>query len=378
MQYLFSVCVALLLLFTQCAPVSEGKGCLPQTYSTSNTYDPVIITPPAGKQVKNVVLMIGDGMSLMHAYTAWVANKGRSNLEKCQAVGLSKTYCLDRLITDSGAGGTAMATGQKAKYHTVSVDTLGNPLPTIMDYAALQGLSTGVVVTCRLYDATPAAFCAHNIDRDNSEMISSDFVTCGVDFIFGGGSKSFDQRSDNRNLFDEMRDKGYHIARSWEEVEPFETGKLLAVVDSFDLPKPAERGDILARASLKALESLSKNPNGFVLMIEGSQLDDYGHSNDLSLLMEEVMDFDRTVGAVFEWAAQNGETLVIVTADHETGGLTLIDGNLEKGEVVGSFSTTGHSGVMVPVYSFGPGADLFTGIFENTDIFHKIKSLLKL
>ena len=113
-------------------------------------------------------------------------------------------------------------------------------------------------------------------------------------------------------------------------------------------------------------------------MIEGSQIDDYGHFNDIDLLMQEVMDFDKTVGRVFEWAAQDGETLVVVTADHETGGLTLIDGDLQTGEVKVKFSTNGHSGVMVPVYAFGPGAAEFTGIYENSDIFHKIKKLLNL
>ena len=112
-------------------------------------------------------------------------------------------------------------------------------------------------------------------------------------------------------------------------------------------------------------------------MIEGSQMDDYGHSNDLDMLMQEVIDFDKTVGKVFEWAAKNGETLVVVTADHETGGLTLVDGDLKKGEIVGKFSTDEHSGVMVPVYAFGPGAENFTGIYENTALFDKIKKLLK-
>ena len=114
------------------------------------------------------------------------------------------------------------------------------------------------------------------------------------------------------------------------------------------------------------------------MMIEGSQLDDYGHFNDIDLLMQETHDFDRTIGAIYEWAAKDGETLVVVTADHETGGLTLVDGDLAEGRIVCKFSTGGHSGVMVPVYAFGPGAEEFTGIFENTAIFVKIKKLLNL
>ena len=129
---------------------------------------------------------------------------------------------------------------------------------------------------------------------------------------------------------------------------------------------------------MKAIDMLSKNKKGFFMMIEGSQLDDYGHFNDLDLLMQEVHDFDRTIGRVLQWAEKDGETLVIVTADHETGGLTLVNGNKNENTIVGKFSTGGHSGVMVPVYAYGPMADQFTGIFENTAIFDKIKKLLKL
>ena len=114
------------------------------------------------------------------------------------------------------------------------------------------------------------------------------------------------------------------------------------------------------------------------MMIVGSPLDDDGHFNDIDLLMQETHDFDHIVGAIYECAAKDGETLVVVTADHETGGLTLVDGDLAEGKIVCKFSTGGHSGVMVPVYAFGPGAEEFTGIFENTAIFDKIKKLLNL
>ena len=217
--------------------------------------------------------------------------------------------------------------------------------------------------------------CCHNIDRDEAEAITVDYLNCGADFVFGGGSKYFENRTDGRNLFNELQGKGYQVLRSWNELAKAKGGKLFTVTDSLDLPVPAQRGDILAKASLKAIDVLNQNKKGFFLMVEGSQLDDYGHFNDLDMLMQEVHDFDRTIGKVFEWAAQDGETLVIVTADHETGGLTLVDGNLAEGKIVGKFSTGGHSGVMVPVYAFGPGAEQFTGIYENSDIFKKITAL---
>ena len=342
-----------------------------QTYVMENPYPVEKIVPPTGTKVKNVILMIGDGMSLMHVYSAWTANRGKLYLENCEVTGLSKTYCANKLVTDSGAGGTAMAIGQKTNYHSVGVDVNGNPPPSLIKLA-------GVAVTCRLWDATPADFCCHNTDRDNEDEIIADYVNCEADYVVGGGAKKFENRKDGRNIFKELEQKGYQVARSWEECKNLKSGKIFAVTDSVDTPLPAERGDRLAQSSLKGIELLNQNPNGFFMMIEGSQLDDYGHFNDLDLLMQETHDFDRTVGKILEWAAKDGETLVVVTADHETGGLTLIDGDKDKGEIKCKFSTTGHSGVMVPVYAFGPGAELFTGIYENTDIFHKIKSLLNL
>lgn len=349
-----------------------------QTYVMENPYPVEKIVPPTGTKVKNVILMIGDGMSLMHVYSAWTANRGKLYLENCEVTGLSKTYCANKLVTDSGAGGTAMAIGQKTNYHSVGVDVNGNPQPSLIKLAKQKGMSAGVAVTCRLWDATPADFCCHNTDRDNEDEIIADYVNCEADYVVGGGAEKFENRKDGRNIFKELEQKGYQVARSWEECKNLKSGKIFAVTDSVDTPLPAERGDRLAQSSLKGIELLNQNPNGFFMMIEGSQLDDYGHFNDLDLLMQETHDFDRTVGKILEWAAKDGETLVVVTADHETGGLTLIDGDKDKGEIKCKFSTTGHSGVMVPVYAFGPGAELFTGIYENTDIFHKIKSLLNL
>ena len=349
-----------------------------QTYVLEQPYEVTKITPPQGKNIKNVILMIGDGMSLMHVYSAWTANRGKLFLDNCQAVGLSKTYCANKLITDSGAGGTAIATGQKTNYHSVGVDTQGRPLKSLVDLASEKGKSTGIAVTCRLWDATPADFCCHNTDRDAEAEIVADYVNCNADYVFGGGAKLFENREDGRDLFKELREKGFQTPRSWDELEKINSGKVFAVPYPVDTPLPAERGDLLARASLKGIELLNQNKNGFFMMIEGSQLDDYGHFNDLDLLMQETHDFDRTIGAIYQWAAQDGETLVVVTADHETGGLTLVDGDLNEGKIVCKFSTGSHSGVMVPVYAFGPGAEEFTGIYENTAIFDKIKKLLNL
>lgn len=349
-----------------------------QTYIMEHPYKVEKLKAPKGKKVKNVILMIGDGMSLMDVYAAWVCNRGRLWLDNAQYIGLSATHCIDKLITDSGAGGTALATGHKTKYHAVGVDQEGKPLTTIIDLAKRKGNDAGIAVTCRLWDATPADFCCHNINRDNEQEIVADYPTSGIDFAFGGGAKYFTNRKDGRNIFEELKNQGYYIARTWEELEKWKSGKVFCVPYEVDTPLPDERGDLLARATLKGISLMNQNKNGFFMMVEGSQLDDYGHFNQLDMLMKELHDFDRTIGEVMKWAAKDGETLVVVTADHETGGLTLHGGDLATGRIEAKFASTGHTGVMVPVYAFGPGAEEFTGFMDNTEIFWKIKKLMRL
>ena len=348
-----------------------------QTFTYEHPYAVEKLQAPKGKKVKNVILMIGDGMSLMHVYTAWAANRGKLWLENAQATGLSKTWAVKKLVTDSGSGGTSLATGVKTVYHAVGVDPEGKPLTSLVDVAKELGKDAGMAVTCRLWDATPCDFCCHNIDRDKEEELVGDYPTSGVDFVFGGGAQKFTNRKDGRDIFKELQKKGYHVSRTLDDFFAYDkNSRIFAVPYDKDTPLPDERGDLLARASMKGISLMNQNKNGFFMMIEGSQLDDYGHFNQLDLLMKETLDFDHTVGEVMKWAAKDGETLVVVTADHETGGLTLVNGNKDEGRVECCFSTKDHSGAMVPVYAFGPGAENFTGIFENTDVFKKIKKLM--
>lgn len=348
-----------------------------QTFTYEHPYAVEKLQAPKGKKVKNVILMIGDGMSLMHVYTAWAANRGKLWLENAQATGLSKTWAVKKLVTDSGSGGTSLATGVKTVYHAVGVDPEGKPLTSLVDVAKELGKDAGMAVTCRLWDATPCDFCCHNIDRDKEEELVGDYLTSGVDFVFGGGAQKFTNRKDGRDIFKELQKKGYHVSRTLDDFFAYDkNSRIFAVPYDKDTPLPDERGDLLARASMKGISLMNQNKNGFFMMIEGSQLDDYGHFNQLDLLMKETLDFDQTVGEVMKWAAKDGETLVVVTADHETGGLTLVNGNKDEGRVECCFSTKDHSGAMVPVYAFGPGAENFTGIFENTDVFKKIKKLM--
>ena len=209
---------------------------------------------------------------------------------------MSKTYSANRLLTDSAAAGTAFATGRKTENGHVGVDADEKPQTSLLEIAKRHGLSAGLVVTCNILDATPAVFVAKKGDRHKWDDIASQYVAGDVDFVCGGGWNNFKHRKDGRDLTGELAGKGYQLPRTVEELEKIDEGKVFALLADGDLPLPKERGDILSRAAMKAIELLSRDEKGFFLMIEGSMIDDGGHDNELERLMDEVHDFDRTVG----------------------------------------------------------------------------------
>ncbi|MFA8301212.1 MAG: alkaline phosphatase [Hyphomicrobiales bacterium] len=331
------------------------------------------------KKVKNIILMIGDGMGTSQVYAAMVAKKGDLNMTKTKHMGFSKTYSASDFVTDSGAGGTAIAIGMKANNKSVGVDKDYKPRKSILEIAEENGLSTGLVATAAITHATPASFIAHNKSRKNYEEIASDFLKTDIDVFIGGGLKHFSKRDDKQNLVDSLKARNYSVVTSIDDLQNSEASKIAGLLYEKHPPKLADgRGDMLEKASMKAIEVLSKNDDGFFLMIEGSQIDWGGHDNNTDYIVEEAVDFDNTIGKVVDWAEKEGNTLVLITADHETGGMAIKDGDIEKGEVKGKYTTYYHSGVMVPVFAFGPGARRFQGIQENTDLFYKMCRLLKL
>lgn len=325
---------------------------------------------------RNVILLIGDGMGLPQMAAAYTANHGTLNMHRCPYVGLSCTYCANALITDSGAGGTALAIGQKTNRGYVGVDSLGNPQPSLLAQAHELGMRTGVSVVCRLCDATPADFCCHTTNRDDYDDIIADYLTCNVDYIAGGGMYFFTHRQDNRNIYAEMRAHGYHLASTPEELFALDQLPVCAVLADSEYVVAPDRGDMFVRQTMQAVNMLD-NPDGFALMVEGSCIDDWCHANNQERVIAEMLDFDHVVGAVLDWAERDGHTLVIITADHETGGMVLEDGDLATGETECVFTSDGHSNCFVPVYAFGPGAENFTGVMQNDELSRRISRLLK-
>lgn len=325
------------------------------------------------KKAKNIILMIGDGMGVSHIYAGITANKGHLNIEKLMDIGFSKTHSADNYITDSGAGGTAIAIGYKTFNAGIGVDADTIPRETILEYAEENGKATGLVATSAITHATPASFIAHQPSRYLYEEIAGDFLKTDIEVFIGGGLNHFNKRKDDVDLTVALKDKGYQLVYELEGLKKINSGKLAGLLYEDAPPKYSEgRGDMLPVASMKAIEILSKDKDGFFLMIEGSQIDWAGHANDTKYIVDEMLDFDRTIGKVLEFAEKDGNTLVIVTADHETGGMGLNNGDLEKGEVIAKYTSGNHTGVMVPVFAYGPGSDNFRGIYENTGIFYKM------
>lgn len=345
-------------------------------YVMLEPYQPVSVKEPKGKKVKNVIFMIGDGMGLEQISAAWVCNGGKLNLDNFSKTGLQRTYTLNRLITDSGAAGSALATGQKTNYGMISVNPDTAAVETLAEYAMSKGKRAGAAVTCRVNDATPAAFFSHTASRKKQEDIVSQMAESGVYFLSGGGIKYWKDRKDGRDITAEIQENGYSFATTKEELMAVEEGPVIALMADYELPHALDRGDILPSSVVKAIELLD-NKNGFFLMIEGSMIDDGGHDNKAGHTMEEIFDFDRTIGLVLEWAAKDGETLVVVTGDHATGGMTLLGGSIDEKRIRVNFSTAGHNGILLPVFAWGPHSEDFIGVYENAELSRKIKKLIK-
>ncbi|MDP4183538.1 MAG: alkaline phosphatase [Bacteroidota bacterium] len=327
---------------------------------------------------KNVILMIGDGMGTAQIYAGLTANHGDLFLSNFHYSGFSRTQSSDHYVTDSAAGGTALSTGHKTLNGALAVDPQQKTIETILEMAVKKNKATGLVSTSSITHATPASFIAHQASRGSYEDIALDFMKTNFTVFIGGGYKHFHDRKDGKDLIPELEKKGYKVLRSMEEIQKVKSGKLAGLTADEHNPRYPERGDMLPQSTHKAIDLLSMNPKGFFLMVEGSQIDWGGHQNDTRYIVDEMLDFDRAIGQALDFASKNKETLIIVTADHETGGFSLLDGNMKTGMVKGAFTTGDHSGVMVPIFAYGPGAEEFSGMMENTEVAKKIIDLLQL
>ena len=365
------IIASLLIILSACSTTKDGKS------TNQNTILPEISTPmPA--HPKNVILMIGDGMGLTQITAGMISNGYHLNLEKIKTIGLHKSYSFNDLITDSAAGATAFSIGRKSFNGAIGVgpDTLA--YITILEEAEEKGMATGLIATSTIVHATPAAFIAHNWSRNDYEGIALDFLQTDIDCFIGGGKKYFNRRKDEKDLIEGLKKKGYQVSDFIDgDIQSLKIDKdRLAYFTSDGDPLPAAQGrDYLDPASKKAIDFLSQKNKGFFMMIEGSQIDWGGHSNMQDYIISEMLDFDKTVGNVLDWAKKDGNTLVVITADHETGGFAINPGST-RDSIVGKFTTDKHTGTLIPVFAFGPGEEMFNGFFENTAIYAKMRAAL--
>ncbi|GAB3563331.1 alkaline phosphatase [Spirosoma luteolum] len=343
-----------------------------QHNSPHTLYQPTYRNNDSRSRVRNVILLIGDGMGLAQIYAGLTANRGDLNLTRLLNIGFSKTGAADTYITDSAAGATAMATGQKTNNRAIGVDSAGRALVALPTRLRAWHMPTGLISAGAITDATPAAFYGHQPDRVFEREIAADFLTNPVEVLIGGGRRYFEEQ----RVLDTLRQRGYQTSTQFGQLDGLKAPFVL-LDDSAVVSVTKGRTDFLSRSLRKTMTELGTHRNGFFVMAEGAQIDYGGHANNMTYVVREMLDFDRAIGEALRFADSNGETLVIVTADHETGGLTLLDGDIRRGYVDGQFSTSDHTGVMVPVFAYGPHSLDFRGVYENTAIYQKIMQVLQ-
>lgn len=329
---------------------------------------------------RNVIFVVGDGMGTAQVYSSIVAQRShRSAFMRFPFSGFSQTYSYNRYTTDSGAGGSALMTGHKVENHHVAKGPDGTEYNSfLIDAKRFFGKAAGFVVTSSVLDATPASTYAHVANRKSFDTISMQMALCPFEVMIGGDKNHFlpANRKDGKSPIDTLRRRGYDMVYTVDDMTRSRSPRICGLLTPDNPPMATERGPMLTLSALKAIETLNRNDNGFVLMIEGSQIDWACHNNDSLYLAAEMADFEQMLNAVLDFAERDGQTLVVVTADHETGGLTLLKGDIEAGVSRPTWATGGHSGVMVPVFSFGPGASHFSGVMQNTDFYNKLMLLM--
>lgn len=344
---------------------------IPAFFALACRTAPATVSDAHGGIPKNVVLLVGDGMGPSHFAAAKLLRGEDFAAGRFPVTGVVSTRSASSVVTDSAAAATAMATGTKANNKSLGVDPQGHPRTTLVELAARQGRATGLVTTSFICDATPAAFAVHTSRREAVEDIVHQLLDSEVDLIAGGGAELFGTEG-LPTLTEAAEEHGWSLVTEPSALASAPAKKALAVFPSQKnaADVPGARLPDLARW---ALERLSTDPDGFFLLLEHEGTDAASHDNAAEDLKNSLRSFDETVALVADFARRRGDTLVLVVGDHETGGLrVLADG---AGGVALEFGTAAHTGSFVPLFAMGPGSERFGGLYENTEIAHKVQAL---
>lgn len=335
-------------------------------------------------QIRNIILCIGDGMGLNHVALTRHEALGPDNklhMEQLPVVGIVRTYSANDLITDSAASSTAMACGVKTNNGMIGMTPDKTVHKSILELLQAKGWRSGLVATSEISHATPASFAAHVKSRNNQSEIAKQLLESRVDVLFGGGAKYWKDRPDGRNLFKEAAQAGYQVIHAKDQISTLNDAPTIGLfanegLTTFD-PEPS-----LSEMSQTAIQLLNSKGDDwfspqpkFFLMIEGSQIDWAAHANDSDRVIRQTLLFDMAVKEAIEFAQQDKHTLVIVTSDHETGGLVIETDTLNKFKIDPDWEETGHTAADVPLYAFGPGSERFAGVMDNTEIAKRIAEL---
>ncbi len=326
----------------------------------SEVYRPTFASDGQQKKAKNIILLIGDGNGLAHISATALANKGELSLTQLRNIGFLKTQSSDDFTTDSAGGATAIATGKKVPNRAIGVDANGNSLKNITEILAEKGFVSGIITTDEITGATPSSFYAHQKDRGMIEEIKNDFLRSKLSIFVSAAGNS----EEKNNIGD------FGVVGSLDEISENKKDKI-----GFLFTKD-EQTATFSKAVKNVLTFLKNKNKPFCLMAEGAKIESYGHANDIGGVINESIAFDRAITDSLKFADADQNTLVIVTADHETGGLTLPQGNITKNEIEGDFTTDDHTGIMVPIFAYGPMSNIFQGVYENNELFIRILSAL--
>jgi alkaline phosphatase len=360
------------------------------------------LTLPASAEspAKSVILLIGDGMGVQIVSVARLYAEREQGVELNMirlanrgTAGLVSTNSANKLVTDSAASGTALATGVMTDNGVVGMDPDGQVLRNIFEIAVSKGKSVGVVTTSMVTDATPAVFLAHARSRQMHDDIARQIVEGPASVVLGGGGAFFrpppdGDRKDADDLFKAAAERGFDIVTTAGEMKAASGERLLGLfspdVMPYELGRDTTTVPSLADMTLKALDILDDDPDGFMLMVEGGRIDHAEHENSIKDALADLFAFDEAVGQAMAYQEQDSTVAVVVTADHETGGPAITgtsyaypgyDALEEIGDGRSGFLkwiSNHHTATMVPVFAAGPRTSRFDGVQHNTEINAKL------
>ena len=360
-----------LWLGAQDAKPEEVKAYRGSVYAQQHeTYTPSFKIDGKNAKVRNVILLIGDGMGQGAVNSGMYANGGSLTLTNLRTIGYVRTQSADNFTTDSAASGTAYATGVKTNNGYLGKNPAKENVTNIPEYLAPLGYVSGVVSTDDLNGATPAAFFAHQAARGDKEEIWADLPASSLIFASAGTQSVFE----GLPLATQDAIKGrYSVVYNPFDPAVARSERLVYLPQSVG----SDRGNYLPSTTEMAIDYLAKRAKkGFFLMVEGARIDKYEHSNEFDGTVREMLDFDQAIEAAIRFAEKDGHTLVIISADHETGGTILSRATPADGFAMGVFASRGHTPMMVPLFAYGPRSGEFGCVQENSDVANKILQIL--